>query len=296
MRFANRELRRLRHAVVLGEAGSYRRAAEQLHLTQSALSRSVQALEDELGIRLFDRGRAGVHPTIAGRAFLERAVALLREARGLEVFAAGLAGGEAGELRIGLGPVPAAMLLPDLLVGLMTDRPGLKLGIAVQPAARLLAALVSEQVELIVCAETLVDRRAPLVVTRLLTVRPRLLVRAGHPLLGPHKRLADYPLAVGGHGSESGPVTPGTDGASVECDDFATLRALTLATDLVWLTAPQTARAELADGSLVALPSASAVDRDPGAEFALATVRLQGRTPSPAGLHAEALITGLLRG
>ena len=53
------DLRRLAHLVALAEFGNFARAAAQLHLSQPALTRSVQAAEAELGLRLFDRGPNG---------------------------------------------------------------------------------------------------------------------------------------------------------------------------------------------------------------------------------------------
>jgi DNA-binding transcriptional LysR family regulator len=47
--------RRLTHLIALAEEGSFARAAERVHLSQPALSRSIQALEEELGMKLFER-------------------------------------------------------------------------------------------------------------------------------------------------------------------------------------------------------------------------------------------------
>jgi DNA-binding transcriptional LysR family regulator len=52
--------RRLFHVVALAEEGSFARAASGVHLSQPALSRSIQALEDELGMKLFDRAARGL--------------------------------------------------------------------------------------------------------------------------------------------------------------------------------------------------------------------------------------------
>ena len=60
-------LRQLAHLTALAEQGSFSRAAECLHLTQSALSRSLQTLEDELGARLIDRASTA-SPSCCARA------------------------------------------------------------------------------------------------------------------------------------------------------------------------------------------------------------------------------------
>ncbi len=71
------DLRLLRHARALAEEGSFGRAARALHLTQPALSRSIQELERRTGIQLFDRNKGGVEPTDLGRVFLVHARELL---------------------------------------------------------------------------------------------------------------------------------------------------------------------------------------------------------------------------
>lgn len=67
------ELRHLRYFVVVAETLNFTRAAEQLRVAQPALSRQIQALEKEVGVRLFDRGGTKTALTAAGRAFLEGA-------------------------------------------------------------------------------------------------------------------------------------------------------------------------------------------------------------------------------
>jgi DNA-binding transcriptional LysR family regulator len=77
------DLRRLKYFVCVAENLSFVQAAEQLHLTQPALSRQVQALELELGVKLFDRDRRGTALTEPGRQLLDDAKQLLAESAGL---------------------------------------------------------------------------------------------------------------------------------------------------------------------------------------------------------------------
>ncbi len=74
------ELRHLRYFAAVAAHGSFSRAAERLHLTQPALSRQVKDLEDELGVRLFERGKNAVTLTDAGATFYEDARDLLGRA------------------------------------------------------------------------------------------------------------------------------------------------------------------------------------------------------------------------
>ncbi|MEE1670333.1 LysR family transcriptional regulator [Streptomyces sp. WAC07094] len=74
------DLRLVRYFTVVAEYGNIGRAATSLHLAQPSLSRQIQRLEAQLGVRLFDRSPQGTSLTDAGQAFLPRARTLLREA------------------------------------------------------------------------------------------------------------------------------------------------------------------------------------------------------------------------
>ena len=73
------DLRQLRHFVALAEHQHFARAAAAVHLSQPALSRSIQALEDELGQPLFERRGRGIVLTEFGRYFAGRATAILAQ-------------------------------------------------------------------------------------------------------------------------------------------------------------------------------------------------------------------------
>jgi hypothetical protein len=105
------ELRQLRHLIAVVEHGSFSRAAEAVHLTQPALSRSIQALESEVGAAVLERNRGAIVPTDIGHLLLTHARLLDTVTRDLERDIALTRGLELGELRIGVGPYGGSALV-----------------------------------------------------------------------------------------------------------------------------------------------------------------------------------------
>ncbi len=104
------ELRHLRYFAAVAAHGSFSRAAENLHLTQPALSRQVKDLEDELGVPLFVRGKNSVTLTAAGELFYDEARDLLAQADQAIQRVRGEVHGEV--LRVGYAPSLTAGIMP----------------------------------------------------------------------------------------------------------------------------------------------------------------------------------------
>ncbi len=96
------DLRQLRYFVAVAESGSFRAAAERLHVSQPPLSRQVAALERSLGARLLERRASGCVPTAAGRVVLARAGDILRRVEALAAEVSALPGAAGAPVRIGL--------------------------------------------------------------------------------------------------------------------------------------------------------------------------------------------------
>ncbi|MFI6031701.1 LysR family transcriptional regulator [Amycolatopsis magusensis] len=94
------ELRQLRYFVTVAEEGGFGRAAERLHIVQSAVSQQIGRLERELGVRLFDRSRQA-RLTDGGERLLPEARAVLAAAERTRAVAAAVAGGTGGLVRLG---------------------------------------------------------------------------------------------------------------------------------------------------------------------------------------------------
>ncbi|MFQ1713325.1 LysR family transcriptional regulator [Aeromonas veronii] len=100
MRF---DLRQLQAFVTLADTANYREAASRLFITQPALTKQIQGLEQTLGCTLFKRGRHGAELTALGAQLLTQASALIKHGREFERHALAVASGVAGRLKIGFG-------------------------------------------------------------------------------------------------------------------------------------------------------------------------------------------------
>ena len=107
--------RQLQYAVLLSQVRNFSQVAEKMKITQPALSKQIRLLEEEVGVRLFDRNTTPVSMTPAGEDFIRQAQELLYKEdqllRSMERFRSG----EAGRITIGISPFRSQYLMPDLL-------------------------------------------------------------------------------------------------------------------------------------------------------------------------------------
>lgn len=95
------ELRQLRYAVITADTQSFSRAAATLNVKQSTLSRRVLALEDRLGVKLFERTTRGAEPTENGRVFIEQARRIVTDIENLQTTARNVSYGLHGRIAVG---------------------------------------------------------------------------------------------------------------------------------------------------------------------------------------------------
>lgn len=121
------ELYHLRTFVTVAEEGHLTRAAERLFTSQPAISAHVKALEEELGLTLFDRTPRGMQLTPAGVQLLERARQALAAAQGFVQQARDMKGELMGTVRIGLNTDAEFLRLPELQARLVATLPRLEI-------------------------------------------------------------------------------------------------------------------------------------------------------------------------
>lgn len=250
------DLRSLRHMVALSRRLSYARAADDLGISQSTLSRSIQSLEAQLGMRLFNRDRAGVSLTPQASELVDRSAAIVADFDDLERQFLLSAQGLEGRVRIGMAPMPARALLPAVMSERLTVAPKVKNEVVVQDVDALWKLLVAGEIEFFVCSERLIPDFPTAQIEPLGTFPINMIVRAGHPLLTSEMHNGEFPLL---RSSWSGYTIPPEIGRIIGnnvniIEDFGSLAAITASSDAIWISSLFAVIDELKSGILCELP------------------------------------------
>jgi len=148
------ELRHLRTIVAVARHGSFSKAADELHLAQSAVSQQVRRLEGELAVEVFRRSSRSVALTAEGEVILAYAQRVLREVDGLHAELGELTGLLRGEVRIG-GMYPTGPYdLAEMLAEFRARHPGVAINMVEDTQDDLLARLRADELD---CAFTAVE-------------------------------------------------------------------------------------------------------------------------------------------
>lgn len=156
---------------------SFSKGGETVCLAQSTASQHIRALEEELGVRLFDRSAARVLLTEAGRLFYDYAARIFRDCVEATQAVKRFKGLEDATLRVGASTIPATCLIPDLLGNFSGAWPGIKLQLKQGDTLEVLRLLQDTQIELAVVGGTINDDR--LVFEEMFTDRIILIAPAG---------------------------------------------------------------------------------------------------------------------
>lgn len=280
-------LAQLRHFVTLAEWGSFVAASKRLFLTQPALSRSIQGLEEELGRPLFDRVGRRIELTAFGRETLVKAQRLVRDADALKQAGRAAVAGQEGSVRIGLSSGPGAMLSVPLMLHMAKHHPRLHLGISRGNTDVLLQGVRARVLDAAVVDVRSMRPSSDLTVAHQVEMAASFLCRAGHPLLQLERpvtmqEITAYPVASTPLSDEVarmlterlGPLANPDDMVTLRCDDTPSLVSVAEDSNAVVLTINGAGRGLV---RLQVTPSMTATAR-----FGLVT--LGGRSDVPA-LH-----------
>ncbi len=141
------ELRHLHYFIAVAEELHFSRAAERLCISQPPLSQQIRDLEDELGVKLFERTKRHVQLTEAGKVFLERSYLVLAQLEQAIEATQRIGRGEVGRLAIGFVDSATYTLLPDILRVFREQFPAIELRLHELTTAQQIHALHQNQID-----------------------------------------------------------------------------------------------------------------------------------------------------
>jgi len=296
-------LRHVRQLSAVGRLRSVSRAAEALHVSQPALSKSIHEVETTLGVRLFERTPRGLVPTAAGERLLQHCRAVESELRKAGDDIQAHLSGASGQVAVGAYLVALPSLIPKALARLMREGGDTTVRIVDGGARQLVGALLSGDVDFIVGRLPDTPASEQLVHEVLYQEPIRVICGARHPLARRRKLgyadLAQWPWVL--PAPDSAAYVPITDlflreglpkpRMVAESTSFLMIRALLEDQPVLAAMPEQVIARDVALGLIRVLPIAL-----PYAPLPVAITRHALREPGPAALRFMACLRESARG
>ena len=271
------------------------RAADALHLTQPALSRSIAALEQDLDLRLFERSRSGISLTPIGELFLPEAKSLIQTAENLKENLQRYKNGEGGRVSIGMVPQLASIFLSRVATQMMSSKPNLNFHTSIKPHDELWQELKENSIEVVFCTRNQARRLHNLLIAPVFLGEAALYVRSGHPM-AKKKRirpsdLAKYPTLSDGPLAEY--LKFSSSQGNFVCSNAHILRDVVLNTDGILVANSALVQNEEASGTVTRLDVSKEIQFGP---VETVMVRYKDRDLSPATKVVVDQIASLAQG
>ncbi|HIH9943675.1 TPA: LysR substrate-binding domain-containing protein [Klebsiella pneumoniae] len=261
-------LRHLHTFVAVAQQGTLGRAAETLNLSQPALSKTLNELEQLTGTRLFERGRLGAQLTLVGEQFLTHAVKVLDALNSAGQALNRKEGLNNDIVRIGALPTAALGILPTVIGQFHKQQKDIKLQVATMNNTMLLAGLKSGEIDIGIGRMSDPELMSGLHYELLFLESLKLVVRPGHPLLQETvtlSRVMEWPVVVSPKGTvprQNAEALLQSQGCKMPAGCIETLsaslsRQLTVDFDYVWFVPSGAVKDDLRRGVLTALPIAT---------------------------------------
>ncbi|CAH3295234.1 TPA: LysR family transcriptional regulator [Klebsiella pneumoniae] len=261
-------LRHLHTFVAVAQQGTLGRAAETLNLSQPALSKTLNELEQLTGTRLFERGRLGAQLTLVGEQFLTHAVKVLDALNSAGQALNRKEGLNNDIVRIGALPTAALGILPTVIGQFHKQQKDITLQVATMNNTMLLAGLKSGEIDIGIGRMSDPELMSGLHYELLFLESLKLVVRPGHPLLQETvtlSRVMEWPVVVSPKGTvprQNAEALLQSQGCKMPAGCIETLsaslsRQLTVDFDYVWFVPSGAVKDDLRRGMLTALPIAT---------------------------------------
>ncbi|EGO3000295.1 LysR family transcriptional regulator [Salmonella enterica subsp. enterica serovar Kentucky] len=258
-------LRHLHTFVAVAQQGTLGRAAETLNLSQPALSKTLNELEQLTGTRLFERGRLGAQLTVPGEQFLTHAVKVLDALNTAGQALNRKEDASADVVRVGALPTAALGILPAAIRRFHQQQKSTSLQVATMNNTMLLAGLKSGEIDLGIGRMSDPELMGGLNYELLFLESLKLVVRPGHPLLQETitlSRVMEWPVVVSPKGTvprQNAEALLQSQGCKMPAGCIETLsaslsRQLTVDYDYVWFVPSGAVKEDLRQATLVSLP------------------------------------------
>ena len=258
-------LRHLHTFVAVAQQGTLGRAAETLNLSQPALSKTLNELEQLTGTRLFERGRLGAQLTLVGEQFLTHAVKVLDALNTAGQALNRKEGLDNDVVRIGALPTAALGILPTVIGQFHQQQKDITLQVATMNNTMLLAGLKSGEIDIGIGRMSDPELMSGLNYELLFLESLKLVVRPGHPLLQETvtlSRVMECPVVVSPKGTiprQNAETLLQSQGCKIPASCIETLsaslsRQLTINYDYIWFVPSGAVKDDLRRGLLAALP------------------------------------------
>lgn len=269
------KFRHLQAFMEVARQKSVNRAAELLHISQPAVTKTIRELEDILAVALLERDGRGIRLTSHGEVFMRYAGATLTALRQAVDSVAKESARTGPPVRVGALPTVSARIMPHAISRFLAEGTGSPVKVVTGENAVLLEQLRMGDLDLVVGRLAAPEKMTGLSFEHLYSERVLLTVRAGHPLLEPgtnvFERLGAFPVLMPTRNSVIRPIVeqfliahgipaPVTQIETVS-DAFG--RAFLRMSDAVWIISEGVVAGDIADGRLVALPIATQETRGP---------------------------------
>lgn len=258
-------LRHLHTFVAVAQQGTLGRAAETLNLSQPALSKTLNELEQLTGTRLFERGRMGAQLTLTGEQFLTHAVRVLDALNTAGQSLTRREGINCDVVRIGVLPTAALGIMPGVIGDVHPHLPNITFQVTTMNNPMLLAGLKTGELDLGIGRMSDPELMSGLNYELLFLESLKLVVRPRHPLLQDTvtlSRVMEWPVVVCPPGTAPRQHTEAllaNQGCELPSGCIETLsaslsRRLTQEYDYVWFVPSGAVKDDLRQGALTALP------------------------------------------
>ncbi|MBN6045219.1 LysR family transcriptional regulator [Citrobacter sp. ku-bf4] len=289
-------LRHLHTFVAVAQQGTLGRAAETLNLSQPALSKTLNELEQLTGTRLFERGRLGAQLTLPGEQFLTHAVKVLDALNTAGQALNRKEGLNNDVVRIGALPTAALGILPSVIGPFHQQQKETTLQVATMNNTMLLAGLKSGEIDIGIGRMSDPELMSGLNYELLFLESLKLVVRPNHPLLQENvtlSRVMEWPVVVSPKGTvprqnaetllqSQGCKMPG---GCIETLSASLSRQLTVDYNYVWFVPSGAVKEDLRQATLVSLPVPTQGAGEP--------IGILTRVDSPLSSGAQSLIAAI---